>query len=98
MIELLERIPKEKDDLRWVFGLTVSVAATKDDIPKVISILQDEESSSSGVLFIRVLAKFSVQISKSDNLSTINALIEKLINEKDTVIQKEASKGKKRLD
>ncbi|OYD40662.1 hypothetical protein [Sphingobacterium cellulitidis] len=27
LIELYERIPKEKDDLCWVFGLAVSVSA-----------------------------------------------------------------------
>jgi len=83
------KLPKEKENLRWVIGNAVNVTITKNDVESIFPIVLNKENGLSRQMFIAALAK-----SKAVNVKEV---LHQLVNDDDKVIRKEAQKALKKL-
>ena len=58
LIELYNKIPKEKQLLRWAIGNTICTVITKGEVESIIPIVQDETNGASRQMFVLALGKF----------------------------------------
>lgn len=83
------KLPKEKENLRWIIGNAVNVIATKNDVETIIPIVLDKENGPSRQMFVSALGKI-----KNEKIK--NVLLQ-LINDDDKVIRDEAQKVLKKF-
>ena len=62
------KIPKEKNNLKWVIGNAMSVVVVDTDIEDIISIVLDKENDISRQMFILALGKIKSDKSKIEDV------------------------------
>lgn len=83
------KLPKEKENLRWVIGNAINVTITKNDAEKIFPIVLNSKNGLSRQMFIAALGKVKTNDVK-------NVLLQ-LINDNDKVIREEAQKALKKM-
>ncbi len=89
IIDEYQKAPKDNPSYRWAFGNTMAVIMTADYIDEVIKIVQDESNGESRHMFVAALGNTKSPRAKEP--------LQKLLEDKDKTISKEAQKALKKI-
>jgi HEAT repeat protein len=86
LLDEYNKLPKNKSLLRWAIGNTIYTTITRDDVERIVQIVQDKENGISRQMFVAALGKIA-----SDKVEDI---LIKLLDDDEVAAQAIAALGK----